>query len=1155
MSRTLLSFICLMLAVNAWSQPGGRGGKTNAFVQTNTAGSAYGVVVGISQYQHLPPLRFADRDARVFADYLLRVAHVPPAHLEVLIDKQATLVNFTDALTQVRKDVRPGDRVYLYFAGHGDIETRTDSTDNAMLMLVGAARKDYNATFDKCHLRDLKRWLDELAAAGAEVIFVADACRSGAFVLAGGALGQSRTLLGMEQEWAGQVKLLACEPGELAIEGQEFGGGRGLFSYCLVDGLMGLADGAGDNERDGTITKAELEAYLKAVVRKTARPHVQNPQVLGGEAELPLGTFNADSLQRYQQHKSRAFTLLTATQTKGLDTDLLQGRDSTTRRLYGLFEQAVEARRLLHPANQSALHYLRQLPPKGNTKLLGLMKRNLVAALQQRTDNLLQPMLTVIRDDDVLTPVAQFDSAMAELDASIGLLEQDHNLLSNLKARRLFLEGNRLLKTERRLANTNDSLSLLALTRFRQSARLEPNMAYTYWKLAETSFVLLQVDSAMAYLEKCRELLPNSVVVLYKLSEHYAVRHQLEKARKMLEMALRIDPTDVDINRKLAELYYQAKKSDQGKLYVQKALASIDKQFTRPDQQAQRLYEKGCVLGETGQLDKAIACLRESIRIDSTNGDALLTLGRFYNKQQNWAAAIRTFERILRKYPEFSVAYSALADAYLKEYDQTHEPGLLQKAQVCVDESLIRNPGNILALFAQSIILFNRERYIDALPYIQKAILGNPSIAEAHFMLGGVLAMKGDTVAARLSLQRADSLGYQSAHAKQLWGFLSEMRKDFPSAERYYRQGLALDSTSTDIMAGLARSMLNQEKRAELALPIYQRLQRLQPGNETYWLSPGYIYIYQKKYDEALTMFREATRVSPQKGYNQMLVGQTYLFLKQYQPAAESFEKAFRLDSTNADYAIRAARIYNDNLNQPDRLFALARRVVLLDSAVFVRAQSKERQRRFVDAVVMLYLAARQPAQHEEAIYWQKRILAVWPNNGYASEYCYQIGNSYVVLNRFAEAATYLRDAIRYKPTEVKYRNLLATALIRDNKPAEAEVEARRAIRLDSSNLSVNFNLAVAVLRQGRYAEAWQAIQHVARIAPADSWEAPYLSARWYARQGNATEALAHLETALTRGLGNIDPTGFQTNSDFDPIRQIEGYIRLMHQYFPLLKK
>jgi hypothetical protein len=48
-----------------------------------------------------------------------------------------------------------------------------------MLMLYGASRQDYNATFDKCYLREMKRWLDELTAAGAEVVFVADACRSG----------------------------------------------------------------------------------------------------------------------------------------------------------------------------------------------------------------------------------------------------------------------------------------------------------------------------------------------------------------------------------------------------------------------------------------------------------------------------------------------------------------------------------------------------------------------------------------------------------------------------------------------------------------------------------------------------------------------------------------------------------------------------------------------------------------------------------------------------------------------------------------------------------------------------------------------------------------------------------------------------------------
>jgi hypothetical protein len=185
----------------------------------------------------------------------------------------------------------------------------------------------------------------------------------------------------------GQVKILSCEPGELAIEGVEFGNGRGLFSYCLVDGLMGMAD----SDKDHVVTKSELEVYLKTTVPKTARPHVQHPELLGGEGDMPIGTVNSDSLRVYQQRKTRDYSLLTATQTKGFEADLLRGLDSTTQAVYKQFEQALTARHLLHPAGQSALDYLRQLPARNNAKLLGLMKRNLVAALQVRTEGLLRP--------------------------------------------------------------------------------------------------------------------------------------------------------------------------------------------------------------------------------------------------------------------------------------------------------------------------------------------------------------------------------------------------------------------------------------------------------------------------------------------------------------------------------------------------------------------------------------------------------------------------------------------------------------------------------------------------------------------------------------------------------------------------------------------
>lgn len=1154
MVNYLYSLLLAAASLVAIAQPAPteRGGKVEAGKMPTSSQTAYGVVIGISAYEHLPKLQFADRDARVFANYLVRAAHVPATQVEVLVNQQATLVNVTDALTAVRRQVKSGDRVYVYFAGHGDIETRTDSTENAMLMLVGAASKDYNATFDKCYLRDLKRWLDDLATAGAEVVFVADACRSGAFVLAGGALGQNRTLLGLEQQWAGQVKMLACEPGELAIEGAEFGGGRGLFSYCLVDGLMGMADGAGDNERDGMVTKGELEAYLKAVVRKTARPHVQNPQVLGGESGLSLGKVNLDSLRTYQQRKTRDFALLTATQTKGLNTDLLRTYDSTTQRVYELFDRSLSARHLLYPANTSALYYLRQLPLKGNAKLLGLMKRNLVAALQQRTDELLRPLLRVIQEHDVPTPVAKLDSAIVELDSSMALLGRDHNLIPNLTARRLFLEGSRLLKTERTLVNTNDSLSLIALARFRQSAKLEPNMVYTYWMMAEASFVLLQVDSTVKHLEKCRELLPNSIAVLHRLGSHYMLRHQNQKAQQAFDDALRIDPANPDANSKLADFYYKTGNVANAQTYTKRALTAIDKLYTRAAERSLLLYEKGSVMADAGQYDKAILCLGESLAIDSTNGDAMLTLGRSYGHQKKWKLAIGVYERMVKRYPDFSVAYSALADACIKLYDQTHEPDLARKAQIHINESLSRNPGNILALFSQSVLLFSQEKYVAALPYVQKAIIGNPSIPEAHFMLGAIYAMRGDTLLGRKSLERADSLGYTNHETKQIWGFLAEARKDFSAAEQYYRQGLALKPTSVNNMAGLARSLLNQQQRLDEALSVYQRLQRLEPRTESYWTSAGYIYNYQKKYPEALAMFNESARLNPKKAYNWLLIGQVHRAAGQYQQAADTFAKAYLLDSTNADYAIRAARIYAYTLKQPDHAYPLVKRVITIDSAL--AQPTKNEKKRLAEAYSILGSICYSQSQYADGINWFKKATATELDGRFNDYYFQQVGFGYFSLRQFPDAITNLREAIMLKPTDGNYRVMLATAYLMNGAPTEAEAEARRAIRTDSTNARATSILAVALIRQNRYDDAWQVIQCLEKIAPASAWEVPYAYARWYARQGKVADALHYLDATL-KCKDAPDRNDIQTNPDFDPIRQEVGFNRLLDTYFPGTKQ
>ncbi len=70
--------------------------------------------------------------------------------------------------------------------------------------------------------------------------------------------------------------LLANRPTEVSIEGPQFGGGHGVFSYFVLKGLSGAAD---DN-KDGVVDANELVAYVSSQVSK-ATSNRQHPREFG----------------------------------------------------------------------------------------------------------------------------------------------------------------------------------------------------------------------------------------------------------------------------------------------------------------------------------------------------------------------------------------------------------------------------------------------------------------------------------------------------------------------------------------------------------------------------------------------------------------------------------------------------------------------------------------------------------------------------------------------------------------------------------------------------------------------------------------------------------------------------------------------------------
>ncbi|MBK9110042.1 MAG: caspase family protein [Saprospiraceae bacterium] len=52
-----------------------------------------------------------------------------------MLNAEATRINVSDAISDLIKKLKPKDRLYFYFAGHGDIEDLTQSKNGLLLLL------------------------------------------------------------------------------------------------------------------------------------------------------------------------------------------------------------------------------------------------------------------------------------------------------------------------------------------------------------------------------------------------------------------------------------------------------------------------------------------------------------------------------------------------------------------------------------------------------------------------------------------------------------------------------------------------------------------------------------------------------------------------------------------------------------------------------------------------------------------------------------------------------------------------------------------------------------------------------------------------------------------------------------------------------------
>jgi hypothetical protein len=224
----------------------------------------WGFIIGIEDYDQLPSVEYARKDALIVRDYFIRVLGVPEANIVSLIDKDATKARIEGYLKKfIPANVGHDATLYVYFAGHGmpgikqgepylvpyDADTRFIEQTGYKLI----------SFYQDLHQLNVKR-----------VYVFLDSCFSGvasraAEMLVKGARPALIHVENVKPPSTSIISLNATSTGEISNAFPEKE--HGLFTYYLLRGMKGEAD----TDDDGWASIKEVYEYVRSHVSRESR--------------------------------------------------------------------------------------------------------------------------------------------------------------------------------------------------------------------------------------------------------------------------------------------------------------------------------------------------------------------------------------------------------------------------------------------------------------------------------------------------------------------------------------------------------------------------------------------------------------------------------------------------------------------------------------------------------------------------------------------------------------------------------------------------------------------------------------------------------------------------------------------------------------------
>jgi tetratricopeptide (TPR) repeat protein len=360
---------------------------------------------------------------------------------------------------------------------------------------------------------------------------------------------------------------------------------------------------------------------------------------------------------------------------------------------------------------------------------------------------------------------------------------------------------------------------------YRQAVAMEPDQAEHRRHLAQSLYEHAKYTDALAEYQGLVGLEPDSANNHLRISEIYRRLHQFDKAEEQILLAKKLAPGNLEVIYNEAAVYEAEEHYDDAVRVLSGAVAEVkaESEFAPARRRS---------LGILYQL-----------------------LGQLYRDEQNYPAAINTFEEMVRLGPEEDLrARILIIDAYRANRDLPHAFDEASKA-------LSEHPGDRGLLVTQAILYGENKQPELAAQALQPLLENSPSDLEIYSNLAQVYTESRRFGDAEKAVRSAEKLA-QNPSDKETVGFLLggmyERQKKYEQAEQAFKSVLAINPQNAPALNYFGYMLADRGVRLDEAADMLRRALDADPNNAAYLDSMGWIFYKQNKLPEAESYIRKA---------------------------------------------------------------------------------------------------------------------------------------------------------------------------------------------------------------------------------------------------------------------------------------------------------